>query len=200
MNAEIMNAVFENGYAVVAGNISAYNYDAVTGEYLGKSVEYIHVGVSMPGNSTDIEPPKAKKYFAIIFNDGKWKYTEDHRGKTIYSTNDGKPAIVDYLGGIKEGYVTIKPSTQYDKWDGKSWVTDESDQKSAQISAADQHRQMLIAYANEITSDWRTELALGIIDDDDKERLTEWMKYIKAVKAVDSSTAPDVSWPEKPAV
>ncbi|HGL6261839.1 TPA: tail fiber assembly protein [Enterobacter roggenkampii] len=38
-----------------------------------------------------------------------------------------------------------------------------------------------------------------MIDDDDKVKLTTWMKYIKAVKVVDTSTAPDVSWPTSPA-
>ncbi|WGE30735.1 tail fiber assembly protein [Edwardsiella tarda] len=41
---------------------------------------------------------------------------------------------------------------------------------------------------------------LGIISDGDKAKLTAWMEYIKAVKAVDTSTAPNVAWPLKPEV
>ncbi|MCC7581572.1 tail fiber assembly protein [Enterobacter roggenkampii] len=67
------------------------------------------------------------------------------------------------------------------------------------IALAERKRQTLLAQANEITADWRTELELGMIDDDDKVKLTTWMKYIKAVKVVDTSTAPDVSWPTSPA-
>lgn len=68
-----------------------------------------------------------------------------------------------------------------------------------QIALAERKRQTLLAQANETTADWRTELALGIINDDDKAKLTAWMKYIKVVKAVDTSTTPDVSWPTTPA-
>ncbi|AIR07181.1 hypothetical protein JT31_21980 [Cedecea neteri] len=68
------------------------------------------------------------------------------------------------------------------------------------IAAAERKKKALLSEADSITADWRTELALNIIDDSDKAKLTAWMVYIKAVKAVDTSTAPDVSWPEKPAV
>ncbi|NIG81800.1 tail fiber assembly protein [Klebsiella sp. Ap-873] len=67
------------------------------------------------------------------------------------------------------------------------------------IAAAERKKKALLSEADVLTADWRTELALNIIDDDDKTKLTAWMVYIKAVKAVDASTAPDVSWPEKPA-
>ncbi|EAW1040260.1 hypothetical protein BJK63_21910 [Salmonella enterica] len=49
--------------------------------------------------------------------------------------------------------------------------------------------------ANAITADWRTELALGITSDVDKAKLIAWIEYIKAVKAVDTTTAPDIIWP-----
>ncbi|MCU6406373.1 tail fiber assembly protein [Enterobacter quasiroggenkampii] len=62
-----------------------------------------------------------------------------------------------------------------------------------QIALAERKRQTLLAQVNEITADWRTELSLSIIDEDDKAKLTAWMKYIKVVKAVDISTAADVS-------
>ncbi|MDS0578198.1 tail fiber assembly protein [Escherichia coli] len=39
---------------------------------------------------------------------------------------------------------------------------------------------------------------LGDISDEDKAKLSEWMAHKKAVKAVDTSTAPDVIWPEQP--
>ncbi|HBA8350087.1 TPA: tail fiber assembly protein, partial [Escherichia coli] len=36
------------------------------------------------------------------------------------------------------------------------------------------------------------------ISDGDKESLIAWVQYIKAVQAVDTSTAPDITWPEIP--
>ncbi|UCQ53273.1 tail fiber assembly protein [Edwardsiella tarda] len=68
------------------------------------------------------------------------------------------------------------------------------------IERAESHKKYLLDEANTITADWRTELALGIISDGDKAKLTAWMEYIKAVKAVDTSTVPNVAWPLKPEV
>lgn len=52
-----MKPVFdENGLATEPGEIRCYYYDAATSEYMGWSDEYINLGVSMPGHSTDIEP------------------------------------------------------------------------------------------------------------------------------------------------
>lgn len=66
------------------------------------------------------------------------------------------------------------------------------------IGQAELHKQMLIAEANQKTQIWQTQLALGIITDEDKASLTEWMRYVQKVQAVDTSTAPDIIWPEKP--
>ncbi|HBB2393644.1 TPA: tail fiber assembly protein [Escherichia coli] len=69
---------------------------------------------------------------------------------------------------------------------------------------AEKQRQHLLTEAKDITSDWKTELELGVISDDDKARLAQWMVYIKAVKALDLSAVTDeaslnaISWPEHP--
>ncbi|HAV8470759.1 TPA: tail fiber assembly protein, partial [Escherichia coli] len=47
---------------------------------------------------------------------------------------------------------------------------------------------------------WQTELQLGIISDDDKASLINWLSYIKDIQAVDTSSAPDINWPESPEV
>ncbi|NWC62911.1 tail fiber assembly protein [Cedecea sp. P7760] len=79
-----------------------------------------------------------------------------------------------------------------------AWVDIPAPTAEEIIAAAERKKKALLSEADSITADWRTELALSIIDEDDKAKLTAWMKYIKAVKTVDTSTAPDVSWPEKP--
>lgn len=86
-----------------------------------------------------------------------------------------------------------------DKDGNPSWKDIPAPTHKQLVDALESQRKLLLAEADVITADWRTELALNIIYDDDKAKLTAWMKYIKAVKAVDTSTAPDVSWPEKPA-
>ncbi|WFX57496.1 tail fiber assembly protein [Enterobacter roggenkampii] len=101
--------------------------------------------------------------------------------------------FAEYSATPPDGKIRGISATGLPEWtDAPQLTTDE------QIALAERKRQTLLAQANEITADWRTELSLGIIDDDDKTQLTAWMKYIKAVKAVDTSTAPDVGWPEIP--
>lgn len=69
---------------------------------------------------------------------------------------------------------------------------------------AESERQTLLTEANITTADWRTELQLDVITDEDKASLILWMAYIKAVKALDFSHISDqigyegLIWPEKP--
>ncbi|HCD5607901.1 TPA: tail fiber assembly protein [Escherichia coli] len=69
---------------------------------------------------------------------------------------------------------------------------------------AETQRQRLLAAAQDVISDWKTELELGTISDDDKARLMQWMAYIKSVKGLDFSAVTDeasvnsISWPERP--
>lgn len=49
-------------------------------------------------------------------------------------------------------------------------------------------------------SNWKAELELGIISDEDKETLKAWLLYIKQLKTVDTSVAPKITWPEKPSL
>lgn len=195
-----MKPVFgEDGHATSPGEIRAYYFDHITGEYTCWSDEFINIGVSMPGCSTDIAPGEEVAGFAQVFTGQGWEEQEDHREKTVYSTSDRKPSVVDYIGPVREGFTLAAPSSQYDKWNGEAWVTDVIELKAGQIVDAEQQRRFLLAEADQTTADWRTELALGIIDDAEKAKLTVWMKYIKAVKALDISTAPDINWPALPA-
>ncbi|AUM39528.1 phage tail-fiber asembly protein [Salmonella enterica subsp. enterica serovar Urbana str. ATCC 9261] len=69
---------------------------------------------------------------------------------------------------------------------------------------AETTRQKLLDAANSAIADWRTELALGEISDDDKVTLTKWMAYIKGLKSLDlssvkdSATFTEIRWPELP--
>jgi hypothetical protein len=194
-----MKPVFDkDGHATTPGEIRAYYFEHITGEYAGWSDEFINIGVSMPGSSTDIVPGEEIAGFAQLFTGQRWELHEDHREKTVYSTSDRKSSVVDYIGPVRKGFTLTAPSTPYDKWNGETWVKDVVALKAGQVADAEQQRRILLAEADQITADWRTELALGIIDDGDTAKLTVWMKYIKAVKAVDTSTTPDISWPARP--
>ncbi|HCT1698627.1 TPA: tail fiber assembly protein [Escherichia coli] len=186
--------------ATVAGEIPVYNYDGETREYLYSSVEYLAVGVGIPANSCVDAPGEKKEGFAICRTAdlSSWEYVTDHRGQTVYSTETMQQVDVTTLGDYPEGTTPNAPASPYDKWDGEKWVTDSDAKHQGDIADAEQHRQMLLAQVDELSSDWRVELMLGDISEENKKKLSSWMAYKTAVKAVDVSTAPDINWPVQP--
>ena len=190
----------KSGIATKAGDVTVFNYDGETREFLSTSTEFLAVGVGIPANSCIDAPVAEKDGFAIcrsVSLDG-WVYVIDHRGETVYDTETGKPVEITGLGDYPDNVTIIEPLTPYDRWNGSEWVTNADAQKSGQIAAAEQKKASLLAEAQSTISLWQTELQLGIISDDDKASLIAWMKYIQALNAVDTSTAPDIEWPVKP--
>ncbi|ENO0837885.1 tail fiber assembly protein [Enterobacter hormaechei subsp. steigerwaltii] len=190
-----------DGLAVESGNIRVYYYEQSTKEYVGWSDEYIYVGVSMPGNSTDIDPGDEMHGKVAIFTGAEWEWWEDHRGETVYSTADGEPSKVNYIGLIRDGFVSVAPSTPFDYWDGEKWATDKEAQHAAAITQAENERQRLLKYADAVMLDWRTELMLGEISDDNRAKLSAWLAYKNEVNSVDVTIDPEhVNWPVPPEV
>lgn len=70
-----------------------------------------------------------------------------------------------------------------------------------QIELANEQKQELIASAMaHIESEmWNTELLLGRLSEEEKASFNAYLDYIDALKAVDTSTAPDITWPAQPA-
>ncbi|ELW9468678.1 tail fiber assembly protein [Enterobacter asburiae] len=104
--------------------------------------------------------------------------------------------FLEYTASAPEGKLRCADNDGYPAW------TDIPPQTPEQLQEqAEKERQRLLNYASSITEDWRTELALGIIGDEDKAKLTAWMAYIKDVKAIPVSVAIEqgFSWPNKPA-
>ncbi|ASG51913.1 tail fiber assembly protein [Enterobacter roggenkampii] len=189
-----------NFIAIVAGDITVFNYDGETREYLSSSVEYLAVGVGIPANSCTDAPGESKEDFTICRSADftAWEYVADHRGETVYSTETGEAVIISAPGDYPNDTTTLAPPTPYDTWNGSEWVTDTKAQHAADVEAAEQQKAALLAEAQTTISLWQTELQLGIISDEDKASLIAWMKYIKAVQVVDTSKAPDITWPDKP--
>ncbi|CTX33666.1 tail fiber assembly protein from lambdoid prophage [Escherichia coli] len=134
-----------------------------------------------------------------VFTGKGWSHEEDHRNETVYSTENGAAVTVDYIGAIKNGYVTLSPLTPYDKWDGEKWVTDTEAQHGAAVEAAEAQRQSLIDAAMASISLIQLKLQAGRkLTQAETTRLNAVLDYIDAVTATDTSTAPDVIWPELP--
>ncbi|ELQ3973074.1 tail fiber assembly protein [Escherichia coli] len=195
-NAELNN----DQIATVAGNVTVYNYDGETREYLSSSVEYLAVGVGIPANSCIDAPGEDKDGFAICRTADftAWAYVPDHRGETIYSTKTGEALVVSLPGNYPKETTTLAPATPYDTWNGSGWVTNTDEQHTADVEAAEQQKSAFLAEAQETISLWQTELQLGIISDKDKASLILWLTYIKELQAVVPEAAPGIKWPTPP--
>ena len=186
--------------ATKAGNITVYNYDGETREYISASTEYLAVGVGIPAYSCLDAPGTSKAGYTICRSvDLKsWEYVSDHRGEIVYNTETGESKEITAPGDYPENTTTIEQLTAYDKWDGEKWVTDINAQHVAEVEAAEQQKSVQLLFAKEKIILWQTELQLGIISDEDKEKLISWVNYIKAVQAVDTQKAHNIIWPKKP--
>lgn len=71
---------------------------------------------------------------------------------------------------------------------------------------AEKKRQGLLSEVNSTIADWRTELQLDVISDDDKVSLAKWIAYIKALKALGLNAIQSeeeyegIAWPLKPVI
>jgi len=186
--------------AVVAGDITVHNFNGETLEYTGVSNEYLAVGVGIPAHSSIDAPGEKKDGFAICRTaDLKaWEYRVDHRGATVYSTETGEDFTITCIGEYPKNTTTLAPCTPYDAWNGSEWVTDSKAQHVGEVEAAERQQEALISTAKSKISLWQTELLLGIITDDDKASLMEWVTYIKELQAIDTSTPENIKWPEPP--
>ncbi|HHK9555471.1 TPA: tail fiber assembly protein [Enterobacter sichuanensis] len=191
-----MKPVFDNnGLATHAGDLRCFYYDGATKEYTGWSDEFINIGVSMPGNSTDVNPGDEVAGRVAVFSNDSWEWQKDHRGETVYSTEDGTASVIDYIGEIKDGYTEKAPGTPYDKWDGSEWLTDADAQHAAAVVEAEAKQSALrIVADNEI--EWRQDAVdVGIATEEETAALAEWKKYRVLLMRVDTA---DPKWPTPP--
>lgn len=80
-----------------------------------------------------------------------------------------------------------------------SWVDAPPPSQDELIKETEAKKQALIAEASQKTQLWQTQLMLGIITEEDKASLKEWMLYVQDVQAVDPSLGAGVVWPTPPA-
>jgi len=187
----------KNGLAKSAGTLTVYNFDAVSGEFTGSSDEYLAQGVGLPANACTAVPPVTEGTHAALYIDGSWQIVADHRGETVYSTADGMAQLVTTLGDYPAGTTKLAPATGFDKWDGNKWVTDTETQRAGLIQVAEREKIARISEANNTTQAWQTQLRLNMITDEDKASLTEWMKYVQILQAIETDKI-NIIWPEKP--
>ncbi|MGA4599154.1 tail fiber assembly protein [Escherichia marmotae] len=187
--------------ATKSGDITVYNYDSETQEYISASTEYLAIGVGIPAYSCLDAPGTYKVGYAICrsANFNSWEYVPDHRGEIVYSTKTGESKEITAPGDYPENTTTIAPLTPYDKWDGEKWVTDTEAQHSVAVDTAEAQRQSLIDAAMASISLIQLKLQAGRkLMQAETTRLNAVLDYIDAVTATDTSTAPDIIWPAFP--
>lgn len=196
-----MDAILDkNNIAIQAGDITIYNYDGATREYIFTAVEYLPVGIGIPAHScTDAPPtPHDGQVICRSVDDSEWKYVADHRGETVYSTKTGIAIEIAEPGDYPAATTTLAPATPYDRWNGNEWITDVDAQRAADVAAAEQQKTALTLAANSAIAPLQDAVDLGIATDEELALLLEWKKYRVLLNRIDTSVAPDIEWPTVP--
>lgn len=101
------------------------------------------------------------------------------------------PAIVP--DGFTGGAMTHNRFT--DEWTpDPAYVRTHDDDVYDAVVMRDQRKEE----AEDIMSGWVLDLTLGLISDEDKQKLIAWRLYVKALDALELDAAPEVEWPQKP--
>ncbi|KEA51237.1 hypothetical protein DT73_19010 [Mangrovibacter sp. MFB070] len=102
-----------------------------------------------------------------------------------------------------QAYLTTPPQGKQlgsDSSGGPAWVDIPPLSQAELIAAAESEKSNKINDANDYINSmqWPSKLALGRLSDSDKALFNEWLDYLDALNAVDTSTAPDITWPTEP--
>uniref|UniRef100_A0A3B0MKW6 Tail fiber assembly protein from lambdoid prophage e14 n=1 Tax=Arsenophonus endosymbiont of Trialeurodes vaporariorum TaxID=235567 RepID=A0A3B0MKW6_9GAMM len=191
----------KNGFATQSGwlQIYQYAYDA-TGEYTGTTYEYVIKDMGLSAGSTLAAPiiPADDKAIVRSEDSKTWEYPADHRGKPIFNAETQAALIVDYIGEIKAGFTLIELKTPFDKWDGKKWVTDKKAQKEQAVRLAESQKKALISEAETEITLLERKSRLAMASDEEKAIVNAWEIYSVQLSEVNTETAPNINWPEKP--
>lgn len=124
--------------------------------------------------------------------------THEQHVSLINGMNDGERYV--YIG--QNGELTLSDSkpSQWHTWDidTNEWVIS----TDAQIKLADDEKSRLTQGANDYinSKQWPGKAAMGRLKDTEKALYNLWLDYLDALEAVDTSKAPDITWPTPPAV
>ncbi|EGS6926036.1 TPA: tail fiber assembly protein [Salmonella enterica subsp. enterica serovar Typhimurium] len=178
--------------------IKIFNLRSDTNEFIGAGDAYIPPHTGLPANCTDIAPPDIPASHIAIFDaeTGTWSLHEDHRGETVYDTTTGNQVYISAPGPLPENVTSVSPDGEYQKWDGKAWVKDETAETAARLREAEGTKSRLLQMASEKIAPLQDAVDLDEATDKEKASLLAWRKYRVQVNRVDTLKP---VWPEKPA-
>ena len=188
----------KEGFVIVEGWTLIYNTDNRTGEFINATYEYVAEGIGLPDHVCLDAPKSVKDGKAIIRDGDKWSYPSDHRGKKIYSTVTGAELTITEIGDIPSDYTLLKPSSEFDNWDGENWVLNAEKQHQHEIDVATSLKKHLLSEVNEQIEYLQDAIDADIATDDEKSLFASLKKYRVLLNRIDVQQAPNIDWPEKP--
>ncbi|MFQ0992451.1 tail fiber assembly protein [Gilliamella apicola] len=192
------SAVLDNrGLTISAGWTVIYNVDA-KGEFLQATYQYLPIGVGLPANAYLEAPQSVKDNQAIIHNGQQWTYPKDLRGTKIYSIETGGETILQEVGEIPDGFTELKPTSEFDSWDGKKWQFDKNKQHQYEVNQALTKKNQFLAEAASQLSYLQDAIDSQIASEQEAQLLVEWKKYRVLINRIDIELAPNIEWPNQP--
>ena len=90
----------------------------------------------IPAGCVDAKPPENRAGFVAQWQPKSqtWAYLPDHRGKTVYRTDNGQPETVDTIGELPAHLTTVAPPSELHEWnaDKQAWQLNRTKQKAAE--------------------------------------------------------------------
>lgn len=128
----------------------------------------------LPEKEADYKAQNVWPYDAVLVSDevASEFIAAPPAGQQRIAGKDGQPCWAD-----------IPPLTQ------EEYQALAEDEKQRRIAAAN-------AYIN--SQQWPSRLTLKRLSTAEKATFTAWLDYLDALTAIDTATAPDIVWPEKP--
>lgn len=179
-----------------------YNYHPGTKEFLSEGQADTDPMVKgnwlIPAHATTVTAPEIQSGYIPVFDGKQWSQIPDYRGVKVYNITTAQESEIKELGELPDDVTTIAPDVEFPKWNGKKWVTDKSAKKDSDIAVVEAQKQYLIAEVQTETQILHTKLSLKRIKPAELELLSAWLDYLDLLEAVDTSSAPDIDWPQKP--
>ncbi|OTQ27247.1 tail fiber assembly protein [Gilliamella apicola] len=192
------SAVLDNsGLTISAGWSVIYNVDS-KGEFLQATYQYLPIGVGLPANAYLEAPQSVKDNQAIIHDGQQWTYPKDLRGTKIYSIETGAETTLQEVGEIPDGFTELKPTSEFDSWDGKKWQFDKNKQYQYEVNQASIKKNQFLAEAALQLSYLQDAVDSQIATEQEAQLLVEWKKYRVLVNRIDIELAPNIEWPNQP--
>lgn len=179
--------------------LGGYNYDHLTGEFVGEGQATISPMTGLPACFTLDKPPREKKGSVRVYNKNseKWEYVEDNRGKIAYQKNTTFPFIISTLGPVSDDLTFEPPQNEFSKWNGSSWDEDKEAELKSISSVNKYKKSMLFDEARRQMMPLQNAVKYEMANEDEIKKLEAWERYTVLLNRVDTDTS-EVDWPSIP--